>query len=123
MTSARGTDFRDSTWMVETNWEPRIPTRTRGFIVFSPSGSRGLQPEMKALPARQVVKAVARQGRALAAVADAGPRQRWVEVVAAILIDCARVHVAREPLRALAVARPDGRGEPVARVLHVPEGL
>src|SRR6266436_2733071 len=79
--------------------------------------------KMNPLPSGQMVKSIPRKSGADTAVAGAGPGERGVEIIAAVLKDGSDLQITREALYALAIARPDGGGQAVAAVVHPGERL
>src|ERR1051325_5661093 len=84
---------------------------------------KGGGAEVDALAAGEVVKAVARQGRSFAAVARAGPGERGIQIIAAVLKNGADIEPRRELFRAPRVGGPDRSGQAESGVLHALQGF
>lgn len=78
---------------------------------------------MQTLGLGDCVVSVPRQRDSASRVLEAGPRQRGVEVVAAVEIDCAGVDVVDERVVGAAVLGPDRAGEAEGRVVDQAERL
>ena len=59
-----------------------------------------------------------RQGRAVAGLLDAGPRQTGIEIVTTVHIDRAGLDHLADALGGIDVFGPDGRGKAITAVVH-----